>query len=135
MRFFGEADPYEASRSLVDIGRDVALPVVARLGPTTERFAQRVLHVPVAGLEELARAVVARTASVGRPPEDRPFSGHITVARPIGRRRVDLRPFTGAPIEATWPVESVTLVSSRPGGASGSRYEVVEEVALRLSTP
>ena len=64
------------------------------------------------------------------PPEPRPFKGHLTLARARDRRRgVDLRPFVGTPVAASWPVTEVCLVESRlhPKGAN---YEVVETVSL-----
>ncbi|HET7489048.1 MAG TPA: RNA 2',3'-cyclic phosphodiesterase [Acidimicrobiales bacterium] len=117
LRFFGEADPDEAAGALAAVGAPAA---EATLGPATGRFGRRVLHVPVAGLEGLASAVVAATAGVGRPPEERPFAGHLTLARARDRRGVDLSPWCGLAVAASWPVGEVTLVASR-GGA----YEVV----------
>jgi len=101
----------------------------AVLGPEIGRFGQRVLHIPVTGLDDVAVAVVEATAAVGRPPEDRPFAGHVTLARVRGRRRVDLRPLTGAGVEATWPVDAVTLFESRLH-PKGARYEVVARFPL-----
>ena len=104
-------------------------PVVAAVGPSVGRFGQRVLHVPVEGLGGLAAAVVAATAHLGRPPEDRAFSGHLTLARVGKEAKVDLRPLTGAPVSGSWPVNELTLVESRLS-SSGARYEVVERFAL-----
>ncbi|HKN38908.1 MAG TPA: hypothetical protein VJ456_07365, partial [Acidimicrobiia bacterium] len=101
----------------------------AELGPDLGRFGRRILHVPVGGLERVAAAVVDTTAAVGRPPEDRPFAGHVTLARTRDRRGADLRPLAGLPVAASWPVREVCLVESRihPHGA---RYEVVERFSL-----
>src|SRR5207302_11313738 len=106
-------------------------PVTAEAGPTLARFGHRVLHLPVQGLDGLAAATVAATASVGAPPEDRPFAGHLTLARAKGRGRpsVDLSPFTSVRLSATWAVREVTLVRSTPG-AGGSRYEVIASVGV-----
>lgn len=98
--------------------------VVAEAGPHTGRFGHRILHVPVGGLVELAATVVAATAGVGEPPDDRPFTGHITLARVAKSGAVDLRPLVGAPFSARWDVTELTLVESRLG-AAGARYEVV----------
>jgi 2'-5' RNA ligase len=127
LRFLGRVDD-----SLVDdvvhALRSVEVPpgTVASLGPATARFGQRVLHVPVDGLDVLAARVVDATASFGEPPEDRPFRGHLSLAR-VGRGagRVDLRPLCGASISASWPVMAFELYSSQlhPHGA---RYTVVE---------
>ena len=102
----------------------VAAPVRAVMGPVTARFAQRILHVPVAGLESLASGVLAATAELGEPPEDRPFFGHITLARVRPRSRIDLRSLCGVPLAGEWPVRQLTLVASHPD-PSGARYEVI----------
>lgn len=127
LRFLGRVDD-----ALVDdvVGalRSVEVPpgAVATLGPATARFGQRVVQVPVDGLGALAARVVEATASFGEAPEDRPFRGHLTLAR-VGRGagRVDLRPLCGAAISAAWPVTGFELYSSElhPHGA---RYTVVE---------
>jgi 2'-5' RNA ligase len=127
LRFFGSVELESASTAL----RSVSAPATtAVLGPETGRFGKRVLHVPVAGLDAVAKAVVEATEEVGKPPEPRPFSGHLTLARARDRRRgVDLRPFVGTPVSATWPVSQVCLVESRLS-SKGANYEVVETVSL-----
>lgn len=127
LRFLGRVDDALVDH-VVDALRSVDVPagMVASLGPATARFGQRVLQVPVDGLDALAARVVDATASFGEPPEDRPFRGHLTLAR-VGRgaRRVDLRPLCGTPIGASWPVTGFELYASElhPHGA---RYTVVE---------
>jgi 2'-5' RNA ligase len=128
LRFFGEADPAAAREAFGRIG-----PVgeaTAVLGPSTGRLGGRVLHAPVQGLEGLAAATVAATAGVGEPPPERPFAGHVTLARSRHPRGVDLRPLAGAPVAGRWMVRELTLVASRLGGAAGPRYEVVERLPL-----
>lgn len=126
LRFLGRVDEAIVD-DLVDALRSVDVPpdAVASLGPATARFGQRVLQVPVDGLDELAARVVDSTASFGEAPEDRPFRGHLTLAR-VGRGagRVDLRPLCGTPISAAWPVRGFELYASElhPHGA---RYTVV----------
>ena len=101
----------------------------ARLGPEVARFGRRVLHIPSAGLDDLAAAVAACTAHIGRPAEERPFAAHLTLARARSREGVDLRALTGECFEATWWVEEVRLIASRlhPRGA---RYETLQRVSL-----
>jgi 2'-5' RNA ligase len=100
--------------------------VEAVLGPVTGRFGDRVLVVPVAGLDALANAMVAATADIGERPDPRSFTGHITLARSRG---VELSKLAGTPIAARWPVTELTLVVSQTGPA-GSRYEIVDRRAL-----
>ena len=105
LRFLGEA------------AFDVEACRAARLPTAT--FGRRVLHVPVSGLEALAAAV--------DPQPERPFSGHLTLAR--SRRGEDLRPRAGVAVPAEaqvpWPVAEVTLVAS-----AGGHYEVLERFPM-----
>jgi RNA 2',3'-cyclic 3'-phosphodiesterase len=123
LRFFGEADVDEAVAALSTID---ARPADAVMGPRARRLGASVVVLPVAGLDEIAAAVVAATAHVGRPSEDRPFHGHLTLARLRDRTKIDLRLLECA---STWPASSVALVESRlhPHGA---RYTTVAEVAF-----
>lgn len=127
LRFMGEADLGVARSAFLAI--EVAPGPVATLGPATARFARRVLHVPVDGLDPAAVATATATAAVGRPPEARPFTGHLTLARAGQHRGVDLRPLVGTPVTGRWEVGELTLVRSRLG-RGGSRYEVVERLVL-----
>jgi 2'-5' RNA ligase len=127
LRFFGNAELDEALEALQGVS---ASSTVAQLGPETGRFSKRILHVPVDGLEHVGKAVIRATKKVGRPPEDRPFSGHLTLARARDRRRgVDLRPLSGVPVRASWPVTEVCLVESHLS-SKGANYEVVASVSL-----
>ena len=128
LRFLGRADLDAAVAAFTSV--EPPAGVEATLGPATGRFGRRVLQVPVAGLEGLARAVVMATAGVGEPPEDRPFAGHLTLARARPRGGVDLSALASAAVVARWPVEEVTLVSSRTGPA-GAGYEVVAARPVR----
>ena len=127
LRFMGRVDDVGAA---VDaLARVRAAPTEAVLGPQVGRFGQRVLHVPVAGLDEVAAAVVAVTADVGEPPEDRPFAGHLTLARVARGARVDLRALAGRPVEGRWPVGEFCLMESHLS-PKGARYDVVERFSL-----
>jgi 2'-5' RNA ligase len=122
LRFFGSVDdPEDGKRALAQLASPGA--TVATAGPAVERLGPSILCLPVAGLDELATRVVAATASVGTPPDDRPFRGHITLAR--AKRGVNLRPFSGVAFHAAWRVDEVTLVASdtRPDRA---HYTVLE---------
>lgn len=128
LRFLGQVDDVEpVVEALAGVaGRG---PVDALLGPRTGRFDHRILHVPVDGLSGVAGDVIAATARIGRPPEDRAFAGHITLARTGRGARVDLRPLAGVAVAGTWTVTDVCLVESHLSSA-GARYEVVGRVAL-----
>lgn len=122
LRFLGRCE-IEACR---DALRGAVVPTAtAVLGPVTDRFGRRILHVPVGGLAALATVVVQATVALGEPPEDRPFSGHVTIGRARTRQGVDLRPLCGTPVAASWPVTEVALVASHLGGGP-ARYETVE---------
>ena len=134
LRFLGPVpDPEPVGEALTGVARTAA-PAEAVLGPGVDRFGGRVLHVPVSGLGPLAAAVVGATADMGRPPENRPFAGHVTLARVSERRSVDLRPLTGTPITGRWPVDGLCLVRSQLSGA-GARYEVLADFPLSGAGP
>ncbi len=83
LRFLGGVAA-AAVPSLVDALRALrSVPAVtAELGPVTRRLGRSVLVVPVAGLDGVAAAVDGALAGAGVPPPERPFTGHLTVARP-----------------------------------------------------
>jgi 2'-5' RNA ligase len=122
MRFFGEADLDEAAAAC---RRVVAAACDLTMGPRVERLGRGVVVAPVRGLDAVAGAVVSATSTVGRPPEDRPFRGHVTLAR--AKKRCAL---VGEPIVAAWKANEIALVQSNlhPHGA---RYTTVETFPLR----
>lgn len=117
LRFLGEVpDPAPVADALD------AAPLArcsAVLGPEVSPLGRRVVCVPVAGLDDLATGVVAATAGFGRPPEPRPFHGHLTLARVT---RGSLRDLLGEPVSARFDVLTVRLVRSRLG-PQGARYD------------
>jgi 2'-5' RNA ligase len=132
LRFLGRVED-EQQDELHDAWEQIVLePAQAVLGPATQRFGDRILHVPVAGLDRLAALVVGATEGVGEPPDEREFSGHLTLAR-APRGSNSLRPLVGTPIEARWNVAEITLVVShlRP---SGAHYETVARRRLPCDT-
>lgn len=105
-------------------------PVSVVLAPATACFGRSVLHVPVSGLADLAGAVARASAGFGSEPVDeRPFAGHITLARARDRRRGDLRALAGRPVGGSFVASEVTLVRSRTD-PKGARYEVIHRVPL-----
>jgi 2'-5' RNA ligase len=131
LRFMGQVaagDVDEVTDTFGRIDAGSAGAVSAEMGPATACLGRGILQVPVQGLDELARVTVEATAGVGQPPDDRPFHGHLTVARARGRRG-DLRRLRGTPLAARWKVADLTLVASTPH-REGSRYEVVASLPL-----
>jgi 2'-5' RNA ligase len=126
LRFLGEvpaADPV-----LVALDQAALPAVTARLGETVVRLGRGVLCVDVAGLESLALAVTGATAGIGRPPERRPFHGHLTLARAAGHRSAAVPAGAAGACLAplTWAVRSVQVVRSHLGRPA-ARYEVLAE--------
>jgi 2'-5' RNA ligase len=130
LRFLGEM-PDDALPELVSAIDGIGLaPVAATTGPVVELLNPRIVSVPVSGLEALGPAVISATAAFGRPPEDRRFRGHITLARLKGVRKRDLGAGIGAAIAGTWSVGDVHVVRSFLS-PKGARYESVATVGLR----
>jgi RNA 2',3'-cyclic 3'-phosphodiesterase len=119
LQFLGEVEDPDP---VVDgLGRATLPRATAVAGPAVTRLGRQVLCVPVAGLDDLAAAVLAAT---GQPSEDRPFHGHVTLARARGRRGVVPRAATGEAVDLTWPVHGVSLVRSHLG-SDGARHETL----------
>jgi len=134
LRFLGEAEPGAVVAALQRA--PLPPPCTATAGPAVARLGRRVLMVPVAGLDAVAAATVAATAGLGTErPDDRPFAGHLTLARASTKgvrgpnRGPDLGALAGAPVAAAWEVDEVTVVESRLARA-GARYEVLARVPL-----
>ena len=128
LRFLGSVDDV---RPVVDALQSLTscAPVDVRLGPATRRLGT-VLCVPVDGLAPIAAAVIDATRSIGEPPDDRPFRGHITLARAKGRAKIPNTPdLVGLPVAGAWTVDTLAVVASHLG-APRARYETVAEVPL-----
>ena len=123
LRFLGSAVVDDVGAAL-DALRHA--PVEAVVGPATAVLGEGVLHLPVAGVGSLAKAVVEATRSLGRPPDERPFLGHLTLARMAGEPPEGV---VGQAFSASFPVEAVHLVSSSLGG-NAARYETVATFPL-----
>jgi RNA 2',3'-cyclic 3'-phosphodiesterase len=108
LRFLGSvADVDEVRDALATVDHPA---VDVELGPVTKKLGPGVLMLPARGLDSLARALPFEL--------DRPFSGHLTVARAHNRRQVP-RSVEGIPFSASWRATSFALVRSqtRPSGA------------------
>jgi 2'-5' RNA ligase len=132
LRFFGEIDGKDidgATSSLRRAASSLPAQLTAQGGPSTRFLGPGLVIWPVSGLDDAAHVVERATARTGKPPPDRSFLGHMTMAR--AQRGTDLRPARHllAPLAISWPVGMLTLVRSElhPDGA---RYQVLEEVPL-----
>lgn len=123
LAFLGEADPARVADALAGL-RSPAVEAV--MGPRPGRLGRGVLVVPVAGLDGTAADVRQVTAAVSGWSEDRPFHGHLTLARLRGAAACGL---TAERVEARWPVTSVALVESTPG-PTGPVYTTLATVPL-----
>jgi 2'-5' RNA ligase len=115
--------------------RELPDSVPCQVGPGTAWFGgDRVLQIPVSGLEEAADAVRSATLSVvpdTRPGEAR-FTGHLTVAR-SKHRRLDVAErtaLTGIPFASSFEVDCFDLVESQLA-TEGPRYATLARVSLR----
>jgi len=90
------------------------------------------VHEPSGALERLQCAVERETGAMGFPPENRPFSPHLTLARvreqASSRERADLGAWIraqGAGELGTMRVDEISLMRSelRPSGALYTRLE------------
>jgi len=100
----------------------------AEVGTRVRRLGAAALVVPVTGLDELAAAVGAAVGRYGG--EDRPFRGHLTLAR---IRRGSPPPAVAGPAAPVrWRVGEVELVRSELGKGDGgrARHSVVATVPL-----
>ena len=118
LRFLGDANTAEVVAAL----DGVVLPQTrARLGPAVDVLAERALVVPVAGLDDLATTVLARTRGIGERAPKR-FVGHLTVARV--KHDAPMPRALGALCSAEFDVAEIALVQSRLD-PRGARYETL----------
>jgi 2'-5' RNA ligase len=81
-------------------------------------------------LDELAAALRVHFAALGRPPEDRPFHAHVTLARAAKGTRLPeglVERYAGP--RPVWTARTVALMRSRLA-VGGPRYEVCQEYGL-----
>lgn len=123
LRFLGDADPDEVAAALDGLHAE---PATARLGPGVDVFGERIVMVPVHGLDDLAAAVTACTADLGEPPRAR-FVGHLTLARV--KPHATMPRALGMMIDGEFAVDEVALVASRLH-RDGARYDTIGTWAL-----
>ncbi len=123
LRFLGEAEPQLVDAALAT--RPLPAAEVT-LGPVVSRLGRSVVVVPAAGLDDLAAVVREATATIGRPPDPRPFAGHLTLARLRHRAACGV---TGTPFRATFPVTEVALVQTA-GADHDIRYRTLSRYVV-----
>ena len=126
LHFLGQADEVASSRALATVSAE---PATVMLGPTTSMLGAHVHVVTAEGLAALAAVVGAAMAGIGQPPEDRPFRGHLTLAR---ARRGQRARFAVQPFDERFVADEVVLLRSRTL-AEGARYERVASQRLAAS--
>ncbi|MBK9178863.1 MAG: hypothetical protein IPM45_04700 [Acidimicrobiales bacterium] len=129
LRFLGDVgEPAAVVEALSGVR---AAPAEAVLGPRAARLGRGVLCVPVAGLEGVASGVVAATAGLGRPPDPRRFTGHVTLAR---LRHVGACGLAEGAVSAAWVAREVVLVRSHLG-RGGASHAVLARIPLGWGRP
>ena len=138
LRFLGDVDDGLVPALVGALGIAAGnLPdsIRCEVGPGTAWFGgDRVLQIPVSGLEGAAHAVRAATRPVvpDADHDEPPFTGHITVAR-SRRRRLDASEraaLAGIPFTASFDVDGLELVGSG-SSPEGARYTTLARVSLR----
>lgn len=109
LRFLPRAVPTHVIAALdrLDLPR-----VAVTLGPSVISFEDRVVVIPAHGLDGLAAAVLAATEDLG-PVDQRPFRGHLTLARTNPQAEC---PVLGHPIAESFMATTVELVASDTTG-------------------
>jgi 2'-5' RNA ligase len=131
LRFLGEVERAEPSIAAVATAAQGLEPVRAQVGPVVARLGRGVVMAPVHGLDTVAETVIRATAAFGEAPEDRPFRGHVTLARCRRGPRPPAEAL-GAPIEGEWLVRELSIVRSHLGGGA-AHYERLASLPLGSS--
>ena len=126
LRFFADADPGEVIEAL-DV---VHLPEVEiELGPVVSRLGPSMVVLPTTGADPLAAVVRDATAHIP-PRDDRPFVGHLTLARLRHRAACGV---AGERFSARFVAGRVELVESELH-PTGARHRVVHHWPTRLTS-
>jgi 2'-5' RNA ligase len=125
LRFLGSVE--SAEPAVAALAALAGAPgTVATIDGRPVRLGREVLALQVEGLSDLAALVGDAFAGIGRPPEHRPFRGHLTLARGRAVRTLSTsRRFQ----RVSFIVRALSLVESHLGQA-GARYESVASVEL-----
>ena len=126
LRFLGDAD----IDAVCDAMDRATLPsALARVGPAIDMLGTHSVMAPVAGLEDLASAVVDATDGLGDLEPRSGYRGHITVARV--KRGAIVRKVVGMLCHAEFDVTEVALIESRLR-PTGSHYTTLATWQVRL---
>jgi 2'-5' RNA ligase len=135
LHFLGEVDDGRVPDVVSAVGHAASAltPVRVSLGDRLSRFGRAVAHVEVSGLGPWADAVrgaLVAAGLVGAGLEDRPFVGHVTIARAKPRTSVaGLAGIELPPGPSSWVASELALVRSELG-PGGSRYSNVAVIAV-----
>ena len=128
LRFLGSVESADGALAALATLASVPTAVATIDGPPI-RLGREVLALPVDGLSALAALVAGAFEGIGRPPEPRPFRGHLTLAR---GRAVGALSQTRCFQRASFRVREVSLVESHLGRGPAS-YETIASVELSAS--
>jgi RNA 2',3'-cyclic 3'-phosphodiesterase len=133
LRFLGQSETARVARLAGSLRRLEIEPFAVRLGGVGSfgrGSAVRVAWIGVAAgsdeLRRLAATVEAECVAAGFPPEERPYSPHLTLARARQRRGARVPDLPVPPTLEPWRVSGFRLYRSRPG-PGGAVYTVLEE--------
>jgi len=140
LRFLGEVDEVGLDRLRAAFDEaDLGAAFGLRWGPLSafpRASRAAVLWIGIDGevtaLHALSERVDAALEVAGHPPEDRPFSPHLTISRMRPEEDVRAVIGDGAPLGVSMRVDRVAMYESRLG-RGGAKYAVLEEYPLRNS--
>jgi 2'-5' RNA ligase len=119
LRFLGSVDDVDGVVRALAAVRHPAVDV--ELGPATARLGPGVVMVPASGADSLAAALPFEA--------DRPFTGHLTVARGRGRGGRVPSSLIGLPFRGSWRATSFALVRSQTR-STGAVYDDIATFPL-----
>jgi RNA 2',3'-cyclic 3'-phosphodiesterase len=142
VRFIGHTNDDAAARIRAVLVDPVPVPPftlqVERLGSFPPRGSPRVIWAGLAGdvdsLAAVERDVTARLSRVGIPPEDRPYSPHLTLGRvkePGALKTAALFQDLADVVLGATAVEAITLFESRVS-SKGPTYIALQRTALSV---
>ncbi len=128
LQWLGTAKSADALDALAEMDASAA---DVTLGPEVSLLGNRVVIIPVAGLDNMAAAAAVSFGDVGEPRPGREFTGHLTIARLKGAplRDPSLVPILGAAISAEFRASTVVVVSTEMT-ADGVDRRVIGEKTL-----